>query len=115
MRATGLVASSMGPVWGWRARVRRGPARLGSAVPPSATVVHWPGRRNRGGNHMRAAILEDGKVEIRDVPVPEPRADDALVRLTSVGVFFSDLHLVKGDWPGFVKPGRPSRLGHEGI
>ena len=64
---------------------------------------------------MRAAILEDGKVEIRDVPVPEPRADEVLVRLTSVGVCHSDLHLVKGDWPGFVKPGRPSRLGHEGI
>jgi propanol-preferring alcohol dehydrogenase len=64
---------------------------------------------------MRAAILEDGKVEIREVPTPEPRADDALVRLRAVGVCHSDLHLARGDWPGFGRPDGAMQLGHEGI
>lgn len=63
---------------------------------------------------MKAAILEYGTLEIRDIPRPEPRRDEALVRITSAGVCHSDLHLVNGDWPGFLPPG-PARLGHEGI
>jgi alcohol dehydrogenase, propanol-preferring len=64
---------------------------------------------------MRAAILEDGKVEIREVPTPEPRADEALVRLRAAGVCHSDLHLARGDWPGFGRPDGAMQLGHEGI
>lgn len=64
---------------------------------------------------MKAAILEGGRVEIRDVPMPEPGPDEARVRITSAGVCHSDLHLVKGDWPGWVRPDRAMPLGHEGI
>jgi propanol-preferring alcohol dehydrogenase len=64
---------------------------------------------------MRAAILEDGTVEIREVPTPEPRAGEALVRLRTAGVCHSDLHMARGDWPGFVRPDRATPLGHEGI
>jgi alcohol dehydrogenase, propanol-preferring len=64
---------------------------------------------------MRAAILEDGKVEIREIPTPEPRADEALVRLRAAGVCHSDLHLARGDWPGFGRPDGAMQLGHEGI
>jgi propanol-preferring alcohol dehydrogenase len=67
------------------------------------------------GGQMRAALLENGKVDVREVPTPEPRAEEALVRVHSAGVCHSDLHLLKGDWPGFLKPGRAERLGHEGI
>ena len=63
---------------------------------------------------MRAAILADGKLSITDVPKPSPKFEEALVRMTAAGVCHSDLHLVKGDWPGFVRPG-PMPLGHEGI
>ena len=64
---------------------------------------------------MRAAIREDGRVEIREVPTPEPGADEALVRLRTAGVCHSDLHMARGDWPGFVRPDRATPLGHEGI
>jgi len=63
---------------------------------------------------MKAAILEEGKIEIRDIPRPEPRHEEAVVRITSAGVCHSDLHLARGDWPGFLPPG-PAKLGHEGI
>jgi propanol-preferring alcohol dehydrogenase len=62
---------------------------------------------------VRAALLDNGSFELRDVPIPEPGSDEALVRLTVAGVCHSDLHLVKGDWPAFTPPSMP--LGHEGI
>lgn len=63
---------------------------------------------------MKAAILENGKLEIKEVPKPTPKNEEALVRMTTAGVCHSDLHLVKGDWPRFVRP-FPVPLGHEGI
>ena len=61
---------------------------------------------------MRVAKIEEfGKVIIKDVPKPDPGAEEALIRITSSGVCHSDLHLVKGDWIKFFPPG----LGHEGI
>ena len=61
---------------------------------------------------MRAARLEDGGLEIRDVPMPEPGNSEALVRMSAAGVCHSDLHLVRGDWFGITGTGA---LGHEGI
>ncbi len=63
---------------------------------------------------MKAAILNDGRLNIEDVATPEPQFEEALVKLTTAGVCHSDLHLVKGDWPGHSPPGA-QRLGHEGI
>jgi propanol-preferring alcohol dehydrogenase len=63
---------------------------------------------------MRAAILEKGKLEIKDIPKPTPKYEEALVKMTTAGVCHSDVHLVKGDWPRFVQP-FPIPLGHEGI
>ena len=63
---------------------------------------------------MKAAILEKGKLEIKEVPTPTPKNEEALVRMITAGVCHSDLHLVKGDWPRFVQP-FPIPLGHEGI
>ena len=63
---------------------------------------------------MRAVILADGKLNITDVPKPSPKYEEALIKMTTAGVCHSDLHLVKGDWPGFVRPGAIP-LGHEGI
>ena len=63
---------------------------------------------------MKAAILEKGKLTVKDVPKPSPGYEEALVRMTTAGVCHSDLHLVKGDWPRFVTP-YPMPLGHEGI
>ncbi|MCB0995895.1 MAG: alcohol dehydrogenase catalytic domain-containing protein, partial [Acidimicrobiales bacterium] len=61
---------------------------------------------------MHAARLEDGVLHIRDVPVPTPGPDEALIRITSSGVCHSDLHIARGDWAGV---GRTGVIGHEAI
>ena len=61
---------------------------------------------------MKAARLEDGALFIRDVPIPEPGSEEALVRITAAGVCHSDLHLARGDWQGVPRSGV---IGHEAI
>jgi alcohol dehydrogenase, propanol-preferring len=60
---------------------------------------------------MRAARVEDGTLHIRDVPVPVPGEEEALIRITAAGVCHSDLHLARGDWFGV----QPEAIGHEAI
>ncbi|MBW2092169.1 MAG: zinc-binding dehydrogenase [Deltaproteobacteria bacterium] len=60
---------------------------------------------------MRAAILEEGKLVVKDVPKPSPGHEEALVKLTTSGICHSDVHLAKGHWyAGLSMP-----MGHEGI
>jgi len=61
---------------------------------------------------MKAARLENGVLQIKELPTPKLDYEDALIRMTSAGVCHSDLHIVRGDWAGL-----PSNmpLGHEGI
>jgi propanol-preferring alcohol dehydrogenase len=61
---------------------------------------------------MKAARLEDGTLQIKDVPVPEPGFEEARVHITAAGVCHSDLHLARGDWLGV---GGSPLLGHEAI
>jgi propanol-preferring alcohol dehydrogenase len=61
---------------------------------------------------MKAARLEDGTLEIQDVPTPEPGFEEALIKISSAGVCHSDLHLVRGDWAGVPTSGV---VGHEAI
>jgi propanol-preferring alcohol dehydrogenase len=61
---------------------------------------------------MKAARLEDGTLHIRDVPVPVPGDEEALIRISAAGVCHSDLHLARGDWHGVPRSGT---LGHEAI
>lgn len=63
---------------------------------------------------MRAAILEEGRLAIVEVPKPSPGFEEALIRITAAGVCHSDIHLVKRDWPTFKLPIH-SPMGHEGI
>src|SRR5262245_27530375 len=64
-----------------------------------------------GVTRMKAARIEDGILQVREEPVPTPREEEALVRISASGVCHSDLHLARGDWAGV----RPSRIGHEAI
>ena len=61
---------------------------------------------------MKAARLEDGALHIRDLPIPEPGPNEALVHMSAAGICHSDLHLARGDWLGIPGIGE---LGHEGI
>jgi alcohol dehydrogenase, propanol-preferring len=61
---------------------------------------------------MKAARLEDGTLHIRDLDIPVPGVDEALVHISAAGVCHSDLHLARGDWSGVPRTGV---IGHEAI
>jgi propanol-preferring alcohol dehydrogenase len=64
---------------------------------------------------MKAAIVREfGKpLTIEELRVPEPKANEILVKMESTGVCHTDLHAVEGDWP--IKPRPPFIPGHEGV
>jgi propanol-preferring alcohol dehydrogenase len=63
---------------------------------------------------MKAAVVREfGKpLTIEEVPIPQPKAGEVLVRLRACGVCGTDLHAANGDWP--AKPKLPFIPGHEG-
>jgi len=62
---------------------------------------------------MRAAIVEEiGKIKIKDVPKPTPGHEEVLVKISTVGVCHSDIHMMKNDW---IKLPTPFPMGHEAI
>jgi Zn-dependent alcohol dehydrogenase len=60
----------------------------------------------------RAALFREvgAPLEVREIELDEPRADEVLVRMAAVGICGTDLHVLKGEWE---RP-RPMVLGHEG-
>ncbi len=64
---------------------------------------------------MKAAVVREfGKpLTIEELPVPEPKANEILVKMESTGICHTDLHAVEGDWP--IKPCPPFIPGHEGV
>jgi threonine dehydrogenase-like Zn-dependent dehydrogenase len=72
---------------------------------------------------MKAVWLEDGQVSLRrDVPVPEPKPGELLVRVTHAGICSTDHGLIRGMYPfsgipghefvGRVDEGPSSLVGH---
>jgi propanol-preferring alcohol dehydrogenase len=64
---------------------------------------------------MKAAVVHAFRepLTIEDVPVPEVRPGQILVKLAACGVCHTDLHAADGDWP--VRPRLPFIPGHEGV
>lgn len=64
---------------------------------------------------MKAAVVTEfgAPLQVTDVPVPEPRRDQVLVRIEMSGLCHTDIHAAHGDWP--VKPKMPLIPGHEGV
>jgi threonine dehydrogenase-like Zn-dependent dehydrogenase len=61
---------------------------------------------------MQAAVfVEKGKIELREVPKPEPGPGQALMRVTLTTICGTDVHILKGEYP--VKPGLT--VGHEPV
>jgi len=63
---------------------------------------------------MKAAVMTGlGKIEITDMPIPEPAPGEALVKIECVGICGSDLHYFESGRLGarIIKP--PFILGHE--
>lgn len=48
---------------------------------------------------MRAAVLSGGKLQLTDVPRPQPRPGELLLRVRACGVCRTDLHIVDGELP----------------
>lgn len=64
---------------------------------------------------MRAAVVPElgGKLEIRELAVPEPGPGQVLVKMEASGLCHTDIHAAYGEWP--VKPRPPFIPGHEGV
>ena len=64
---------------------------------------------------MKAAVVTafDQPLEILDVPVQTPAAQEVLVKIEASGLCHTDIHAAHGDWP--VKPKPPFVPGHEGV
>ena len=60
---------------------------------------------------MRAAVLPSapGRLHLEEIPVPEPRAGEVLVRVSACGVCHTDLHVMKAE----VAFPTPAVMGHE--
>jgi propanol-preferring alcohol dehydrogenase len=62
---------------------------------------------------MRAAVLRELKTPLRieEVPVPEPKPGEVVIKVVACGVCHSDVHAVDGDWDPL--PNLPLTPGHE--
>ena len=58
-------------------------------------------------------VLGPGRFQIREVPVPAPGRNEVLCRVRAVSICGTDVHLVRGDYPGFWPPAFPFIPGHE--
>ena len=62
-----------------------------------------------------AAVVDElgPEVNVREIELPTPGPNQALVKLIASGICHTDLHAAEGDWP--VKPKPPFIPGHEGV
>jgi threonine dehydrogenase-like Zn-dependent dehydrogenase len=61
---------------------------------------------------MQAAVfVEKGKIQLREVAKPEPKAGEVLMKVTLTTICGTDVHILKGEYP--VKPGLV--VGHEPV
>ena len=58
-------------------------------------------------------VVEPGRMEIHEVPVPVPGPNEVLARVRAVSICGTDAHLIRGDYPGFWPPAFPFTPGHE--
>jgi NADPH:quinone reductase len=91
-------------------RARRG-RMVGEKLQP---VAEGPASPEVHSSTMRAAVIASpGKIEVAEVPIPEPDAGQVLIRLEGCGVCASNIPPWEGrEW--FSYPMAPGALGHEG-
>jgi threonine dehydrogenase-like Zn-dependent dehydrogenase len=62
-------------------------------------------------NMQAAVFVEKGRIELREVPKPEPGPGQVLLRVSLTTICGTDVHILKGEYP--VKPGLI--VGHEPV
>jgi threonine dehydrogenase-like Zn-dependent dehydrogenase len=61
---------------------------------------------------MKAVVFRGkDKIAVEEVPMPQPRAGEAVIKITTTTICGTDVHIVRGEYP--VKPGLV--LGHEPV
>ncbi|MEO9363486.1 MAG: alcohol dehydrogenase catalytic domain-containing protein [Nitrososphaera sp.] len=62
---------------------------------------------------MKAAVVPKigGKWEVREVPTPEPSANQVLIKIHASGLCYTDVHITEGRLPGQF----PRTIGHEPV
>lgn len=53
---------------------------------------------------LQQVVVAPGKIEFREVPIPEIGPDQVLVRIKRIGICGSDLRVFSGDYPGVSYP-----------
>ena len=61
-------------------------------------------RKQLGGLMRQAVMTAPGKIELRDVEVPVPRAGQVQIRVQRIGVCGSDIHVFHGKHPFVTYP-----------
>jgi len=63
------------------------------------------------GKTMVAAVLPEAgeRLQLEEIPIPQPRSGEVLIRVAACGVCHTDLHVIKGE----VAFPTPAVLGHE--
>ena len=54
---------------------------------------------------MRALWLEDGRLSLRDIPIPTPPPGEVVVRVLAAGICNTDIELTRGYYPFAGVPG----------
>jgi len=64
---------------------------------------------------MRAAVVPKigGKWEVREVPTPEPSANQVLIKIRASGLCYTDVHITEGHLPIPIE--FPRTIGHEPV
>ena len=59
---------------------------------------------------LQQVMTEPGKIEFREIPIPEIKDDEVLIKMTHIGICGSDIHVFHGEHP-FTS--YPVTQGHE--
>lgn len=59
---------------------------------------------------LQQVMTEPGKIEFREIPIPEIKDDEVLIKMTNIGICGSDIHVFHGEHP-FTS--YPVTQGHE--
>jgi L-iditol 2-dehydrogenase len=63
---------------------------------------------------MEALVVsEPNRFEVQEVPIPQPGPNEVRARVRAVSICGTDVHLIRGDYPGFWPPAFPFIPGHE--